>query len=309
LPEPEIHARLVEAMGAMPLDAVDRLRDALRNGGRAAFARDWSALARDRPDVGRAAPVVLYRTLGESLPRGAESAAALWGAAYTCASLYPESIRRAGIGAGRPAAERGGAPLDGPQLAEALFDAIVESPTGLVFTHDSPEESWKRVGTADGRIHLEIPELLEELATMLAAPALDRVASAEFPFVLSAGERRAYTANTICRDPDWRKHDAQGALCMSPGDASSLGVGAGDLVRVVTRRGAAEIPVEISDRLQRGHVSLPNGLGVDYPGPGGGPRTVRGIAPNELTAVEDRDWLAGTPWHKSVPARIERVVR
>ena len=32
-----------------------------------------------------------------------------------------------------------------------------------------------------------------------------------------------------------------------------------------------------------------------------------GIAPNELTATEDRDRFAGTPWHKYVPARIERV--
>jgi hypothetical protein len=32
-----------------------------------------------------------------------------------------------------------------------------------------------------------------------------------------------------------------------------------------------------------------------------------GVAPNELTATEDRDWFAGTPFHKHVPARIEAV--
>ncbi len=32
-----------------------------------------------------------------------------------------------------------------------------------------------------------------------------------------------------------------------------------------------------------------------------------GAAPNELTSGDDRDWLAGTPWHKHVPARIEAV--
>ena len=32
-----------------------------------------------------------------------------------------------------------------------------------------------------------------------------------------------------------------------------------------------------------------------------------GVAPNELTNGADRDWLAGTPWHKSVPARLEPV--
>jgi hypothetical protein len=32
-----------------------------------------------------------------------------------------------------------------------------------------------------------------------------------------------------------------------------------------------------------------------------------GVAPNELTAAEDRDHFVGTPWHKSVPARVQRV--
>ena len=31
------------------------------------------------------------------------------------------------------------------------------------------------------------------------------------------------------------------------------------------------------------------------------------MAPNELTASEDRDSLAGTPWHKHVPARLEAI--
>jgi formate dehydrogenase len=57
--------------------------------------------------------------------------------------------------------------------------------------------------------------------------------------------------------------------------------------------------------MQRGHVSLPNGLGVSYPA--GADDAVTGVAPNELTAVEDRDPYVGTPWHKHVPARVERV--
>ena len=57
--------------------------------------------------------------------------------------------------------------------------------------------------------------------------------------------------------------------------------------------------------MQPGHISLPNGLGLDYPGEDG--VVAAGVAPNELTASEDRDWLAGTPWHKHVPARLEAV--
>jgi len=31
------------------------------------------------------------------------------------------------------------------------------------------------------------------------------------------------------------------------------------------------------------------------------------VAPNELTSSADRDWFAGTPHHKHVPARLEPV--
>src|SRR6185369_7696759 len=128
----------------------------------------------------------------------------------------------------------------------------------------------------------------------------------EFPFVLTAGERRTSTANTIFRNPGWRKKDAEGALRMSPDDAATLGVGDGGRVRVTTKRGSVEAVVEVNDCMRAGHVSLPNGLGLDYP-EADGTRVVHGIAPNELTASEDRDWLAGTPWHKYVPARIEAL--
>ncbi len=73
---------------------------------------------------------------------------------------------------------------------------------------------------------------------------------------------------------------------------------------MITKGGAVTTTVEVSDTLQPGHASLPNGLGLDYPTPEGPPETA-GVAPNELTSSEDRDWLAGTPWHKHVRARIE----
>jgi anaerobic selenocysteine-containing dehydrogenase len=74
---------------------------------------------------------------------------------------------------------------------------------------------------------------------------------------------------------------------------------------VSTRRGSLVASVEVHDGMQPGHVSLPNGLGLDHPE--GEVRVVTGVAPNELTASDDRDPWAGTPWHKSVPARVEAL--
>lgn len=79
-------------------------------------------------------------------------------------------------------------------------------------------------------------------------------------------------------------------------------------MRLSTKRGSAEVAVEISDRMQPGHVSLPNGLGLDV-STGAGEPTRTGVAPNELTDGRDRDPFAGTPWHKYVPARIDPLGR
>ncbi|MEU4409804.1 molybdopterin-dependent oxidoreductase [Streptosporangium sp. NPDC023963] len=285
LPEPEIHARLVEASGALPPEVVEPLREAAARG-RAAFAEAFLNTLGARPELARLAPVLLYRTLGPTLPDGAAAAAVLWSAAHGFVQENPAGVRRAGYGEGLEAGER-------------LFDAIISSPHGLVTTDDAQEETWRRL--KGRRIQLHVPELLAEVAGLAdrPEPADDR----EWPFVLSAGERRAFTANTIIRDPDWRRRDTGGALRIAISDAERLGVTTGDRAMLTTRRGSVEVVVEPTDRMRPGHISLPNGFGVDHLDPEAG-RVVTGIAPNELTSSQDRDAYAGTPWHKHVPARL-----
>ena len=72
--------------------------------------------------------------------------------------------------------------------------------------------------------------------------------------MLSAGERRAYTANDIFRDPGWRKRDADGALRVSVEDAQALGLVAGGRARITTAAGSAEASVEISEAMLPGHA-------------------------------------------------------
>ena len=73
---------------------------------------------------------------------------------------------------------------------------------------------------------------------------------------------------------------------------------------LVTRAGRATVVVDVDDTMPRGAIALPNGFGVDFPDETG-VSTLTGVAPNELTRSEDRDPIAGTPWHKYVPARLE----
>jgi formate dehydrogenase len=285
LPEPEIHARLVEALGAYTADDLAPLHAAAAVG-REAYAAAFFEATATNPALGAVAPVVLYRTLGPTLPDGAASAALLWGAAHRCAMSFEASVRRAGFTG------------EGLALGESLFDGIVNGHHGVAFTLDEWDDVPTRVRTDDGLIHVHIGEMVQELRGLADEAPLT---SADWPLVLSAGERRSFTANTIIRDATWRKRDADGALRISAVDAAAAGVVDGAVARLSTPRGAAEVRVEISEMMQPGHVSLPNGMGLDE----GGVRV--GVAPNELTSTADRDWIAGTPWHKSVPARLEAI--
>lgn len=287
LPEPEIWARLVRALGVVDDAELQPLRRAATEG-LDAYAQAFFTAVGANPALGRVLPYVLYETLGPTLPDGLAGAAALWGLAQKAALTYPEAVRRAGHADGN-----------------ALFTAILASPSGLTFTEHEYADDWDLISHADRRIALIIPELLEDLKALASGPS--PLTSAEFPIVLSAGERRAFTANDIFRDPGWRKRDADGALRLSVQDAEVLGLADGDRARITTSAGSAEASVEVSAAMLPGHAALPNGFGLDFVAADGS-AVVPGVAPNALTSADWRDAYAGTPWHKHVPARIEAVV-
>ncbi len=288
LAEPEIHARIVEAIGA--LDGIDL--QPLRHvaaANRPAFAAAFTTFMSEHPDLAGLTPVILYRTLGPSLPGDAAAAALLWGAAQGCAQLF------------RPGVEAAGYHGEGSELGDNLFDAIISSPSGVTFTADDYDAAWSRVRTPGGMIHLANERMLDAMRELADTPPPG--SDPHYPLVLSAGERRSFTANTIFRGPEWRKRDRAGALRVSSVDAADLGLAEGDAAMITTKRGSARVLVEISPTMRAGHISLPNGLGVTEL-PGG---FIVGVAPNELTSSDHRDPVAGTPYHKYVPARLVRL--
>jgi formate dehydrogenase len=286
LAEPEIWARLVRALGAVDDDELKPLRRAAEQG-LDAYAQAFLAAVSANPALGRVLPFVLYETLGPTLPDGLAGAAALWGLAQKAAMAYPDAVRRAGHADGN-----------------ALFEAILASRSGVTFTVHEYADDWALITHPDRKIAVEMPEMLDEIRALRSAPT--SYTTAEFPMVLSAGERRAYTANDILRDPSWRKRDTDGALRISAEDAAAVGVVDGGRARITTAAGTADATVEISDAMLPGHVALPNGFGLDHVDADGRSSTP-GVAPNALTSTQWRDAYAGTPWHKHVPARIEPV--
>lgn len=288
LPEAEIHARLVEALGVVDDDLVKDLSKAAETS-REAFTQAFMEKVAMHPINRWLAPVLLYRCLGPTLPEPLKEGAVLWALAFQAAFTSPQSLARAGF-EGPP-----------PVVANALFDALLNSPSGLVFAVDQWSELRSRIGTKNGRVQLALEDMLEAMKGLTVESDED----ADFPFVLAAGERRAFTANTIIRDPHWRRKDQQGLLRIHPKDAEALGVETGGLLKLTTRRGSLTVSVELSDSMQVGHISLPNGMGLTHR-EDADEGFLGGVAPNELTASEDRDPFVGTPHHKHVRAALQR---
>ncbi|MDJ0866006.1 MAG: molybdopterin-dependent oxidoreductase [Myxococcota bacterium] len=299
LPEPEIYARLGEAMGILepPPDELVRLApDALTPEGAAAFF----GVAMKRSGGSLASMIHwAYRALGPQLP--APSLAAIWAQCHLNAMKRPAEIVRTLGDAWR---ERG--PFE---LAAEVFRRILAHPEGVEVLCTSDEDNFAdNVQAPDGRLRLVPPHMLGEIARALATePAADPA----FPFVLASGLRTRWTANTIQRDPAWRK--GRGPFCtlhLAPDDAEKLGLAGGDPVRVRTSRGAVELPAEIDPKLRAGHVWIPNGFGAAYPVDPANPDgelAVQGVNLNEITDARDRDPITGCPHHKAVPCQLERV--
>ncbi len=286
--EAEMHARLVEALGVFEADELDGLKAAAGRGLDAYAEAMLGAMM--QPKIGQHIAYVLYRTLGPTLPHGAAAAAPLWGLCQRYVMSNAEAVQAAG--------HEG----DGPALGNALFESILANPSGVIVSRN-------RVGDAtqwrlpDGKIHLGIAEMNDEIDTLSDYALPER--TDEFPLLLCAGERRSYTANTIIRDPRWMKSNNPASLSAHPLDARMVGLTDGGKARLVTKRGEAVVLVEFDDRMREGTISLPNGLGMDYPE--GEERVRTGVRLNELTDQEDRGPWVGTPHHKHVRARLEPI--
>ncbi len=293
LPEAEIYARVLGAMGALPAEPVlAELRDLAATDHAAMMSRAFQLFG-ENPELAPLASVLLYRTLGPTLPDGAAAAAPLWGACHRTAADHPRAVQRALDST-----------AEGIELGELLFARVLASPSGLVFTAHEHDEIWDLVKHPDRKIHLAIPRLLAWLRAL--DPAAEEPDPA-YPFTLVAGQRRMHNANQIFRTPAWRKSDPDGALRIHPDDLAALGGVDGAWMAVETRSGRLVARVEADASLRRGLVALPHGYGQAYPD-GKGNRLVNGPRLNAITAHDDCDPIAATPHHKNVAVRLAPVV-
>ncbi|MFN2425659.1 MAG: molybdopterin-dependent oxidoreductase [Candidatus Binatia bacterium] len=301
LPEAEIYLRILDAMGRIapaPEELASLAPMAGTPDGRGFFLMTAMAAAAAAEAAGydgeSQALAWAYRILGPAMP--APGLVAVYFLSQKNAMSRPDDVVRA---LGKE--WEGRSPFD---LGEEIFRRILAHPEGVeVARLDSTRNYEQHVHWDDKRVRLAIPEMLGELERALTTSRENR----EYPLVLSNGLRTRWTANTIQRDPSWRKGSGPHCpLSVHPSDAAALGLADGDQATLATSRATVVLPVVIDDKLLPGQVAMPNGFGMIAGFDSHGRPIHDGVNGNELTDTADRDPFTGIPHHRYVRCRVQK---
>jgi anaerobic selenocysteine-containing dehydrogenase len=161
-----------------------------------------------------------------------------------------------------------------------------------------------------GKKLLLAPEPFLAEAGHLEAIAAEREAALADGFDLTLIGRRQLRSNN-----SWMHNSARlmkGAdRCtarLHPDDAAARGLAEGDHVQVISAVGAIEVPLEITDEIRPGVVSVPHGFGHTRPGVGWQRAASHaGASMNDITDHEVLDELTGNAAFNAVPVRVEAV--
>lgn len=147
--------------------------------------------------------------------------------------------------------------------------------------------------TPDKKVHVAPPEFVSRAREILAEPAPRPPAG--YPFLL-ANRRHRHSMNSWLNDLPGLHPSGKGTeVVIHPDDASQLGIGDGDRVRVQSPVGAVELTATISDQPRPGVVIIDHGWGSRVFDPRGGsaPESF-GVNRNLLVDAEPVDPLSQT---------------
>jgi anaerobic selenocysteine-containing dehydrogenase len=92
-----------------------------------------------------------------------------------------------------------------------------------------------------------------------------------------------------------------------PKDAAARGLGNGDIGRLASEAGAVDVPIEISDSVIPGVVSMPHGWGHARAGVRLAVATAHGgVSVNDITSETHLDTLSGNAAFNGLPVTLHR---
>ena len=157
--------------------------------------------------------------------------------------------------------------------------------------------------TASGKVELAPQEIVDDIPRLQG-----RLADAA-PELVLIGRRQLRSNNSWMHNvPAMMRGSNRCTLLVNPVDATRLGLESGGSARVSSRVGEIEAPIEISDEVMEGVVSLPHGWGHDLPGVRlDVARANAGVSSNDLADEAIIDPLSGNAVLNSIPVTVQHV--
>ncbi len=141
------------------------------------------------------------------------------------------------------------------------LDLLERNPHGIDFGPPRPRIP-EVLRTASGRIELAPAPIVADLPRLAAAA--DRPVNGGMVLI---GRRQLRSNNSWMHNlPNLVKGKDSCTMLVNPGDASRLGLVDGERALVTSAAGSLEAPVQVSDEMMAGVVSIPHGWGHDVPG-------------------------------------------
>jgi anaerobic selenocysteine-containing dehydrogenase len=163
--------------------------------------------------------------------------------------------------------------------------------------------------TKDKRLRLA-PAVMVAEAASLEAIAAEQEQALSHGFDLTLIGRRQVRSNNSWMHNSARlmKGPDRCTARLHPDDAGARGLAEGQLVRVTSAVGAIEVPLEITDEMRPGVVSIPHGFGHARAGVGWRRAAAHpGASVNDITDPAVVDRLTGNAALNAVPVRLEAV--
>ncbi|HWM18737.1 MAG TPA: molybdopterin oxidoreductase family protein [Ilumatobacteraceae bacterium] len=182
----------------------------------------------------------------------------------------------------------------------ATLDALLANPHGVDYGALAPRLP-EILRTPSGRIELGAPELIGDLERLAAA--IDTLTDRELVLV---GRRHLRSNNSWMHNIEVLvKGKPRCTLHVHPDDAARLGLCDGASATVASRVGSVMAPVEVTDSIRPGVVSLPHGWGHGQPGTKMRVAAERaGVNSNVLADHAAMDPLSGTSVLNGIPVVV-----
>lgn len=180
---------------------------------------------------------------------------------------------------------------------------LAASPSGIDFGALNAGLFPDRLKTKNKRINAAQPTMIAEL---------DRLAASYAPDAKSDGRLRLIGRRHVRSNNSWLHNSARlvkgpdrCTMMINPLDARARNLGDGAIAEVTSRVGSIRIPVEVTDDVMPGVISIPHGWGHALPGvrmsvAGAHP----GVSINDLTDEAELDPISGNAALSGVPVEV-----